>query len=117
MAIVTFRSKAAGEILMFRETAETIFKLFNKPLGLRGVLTPEELPSAIKAIKDEIEREKELIKELKEKENRRFRESKDLDEDKTQEKEKPVFFAQRAFPLLEMMEFALKANEPITWGI
>ena len=26
MAIVTFKSKAAGEIFMFRETAEKIFK-------------------------------------------------------------------------------------------
>ena len=51
MAIVTFKSKAAGEIFMFRETAEKIFKVIGKPLGLRGVLTPEEIPDAIAALK------------------------------------------------------------------
>ena len=43
MAIVTFKSNAAGEIYMFRETAEKVFKVIGKPLGIRGVLTPEEL--------------------------------------------------------------------------
>ena len=51
MAIVTFKSNAAGEIYMFRETAEKIFKVIGKPLGIRGVLTPEELPAAIAALK------------------------------------------------------------------
>ncbi len=47
MAIITFRSRAAGEIYMFRETAEEIFKVFGKPLGIRGVITPEEIPAAL----------------------------------------------------------------------
>ena len=47
MAIVTFKSNAAGEIYMFRETAEKVFKVIGKPLGIRGVLTPEELPAAM----------------------------------------------------------------------
>ena len=53
MAIVTFKSNAAGEIYMFRETAEKVFKVIGKPLGIRGVLTPEELPAAIAALKTE----------------------------------------------------------------
>ena len=56
MAIVTFKSNAAGEIYMFRETAEKIFKVIGKPLGIRGVLTPEELPAAIAALKTEMEK-------------------------------------------------------------
>ena len=61
MAIVTFRSKAAGEIYMFRETAEEIFKVFGKPLGIRGVLTPEEIPAALNSLQLRIEKEKELF--------------------------------------------------------
>ena len=59
MAIVTFKSNAAGEIYMFRETAEKVFKVIGKPLGIRGVLTPEELPAAIAALKTEMERSEE----------------------------------------------------------
>ena len=58
MAIVTFKSNAAGEIYMFRETAEKVFKVIGKPLGIRGVLTPEELPAAIAALKTEIQNAK-----------------------------------------------------------
>ena len=70
MAIVTFKSNAAGEIYMFRETAEKVFKVIGKPLGIRGVLTPEELPAAIAALKTEMEKEKEYLKAVRERESR-----------------------------------------------
>ena len=74
MAIVTFKSNAAGEIYMFRETAEKIFKVIGKPLGIRGVLTPEELPAAIAALKTEMEKEKEYLKAVREREDKLFKE-------------------------------------------
>ncbi len=117
MSIVIFKSNASGEVIMFRESAEVIFKAIGKPLGLRGVLTPEELPAAIKAIRNEIEKEKVVIEEIQRKEDKKFRESKDLDEDEEKNREKPIFFSQRAFPLLEMMEYSLKEDVPVTWGI
>lgn len=117
MAIVTFKSKAAGEIFMFRETAEKIFKVIGKPLGLRGVLTPEEIPDAIAALKDAMEKEKEFLKGLREREDKRFREGKDLDEEKQPAIEAPVYFTQRAYPLLEMLERSLKEDTPVVWGV
>ncbi|MCD8339925.1 MAG: DUF1840 domain-containing protein [Burkholderiales bacterium] len=115
MAIVTFRSNAAGEILMFRETAEAIFKIIGKPLGLRGVLTVEELPEAIKSIKHQMEKEKAIIKEETAKEDKQFRQFQDLDQDDKKKREKPIFFTQRVYPLLEMMEFSLKDKVPVMW--
>ena len=103
MAIVTFKSNAAGEIYMFRETAEKIFKVIGKPLGIRGVLTPEELPAAIAALKTEMEK--------------LFKEGKDLDEEKKPSIEQPVYFTQRAYPLLEMFELSLKDDTPVVWGV
>lgn len=117
MAIVVFKSKAAGEIYMFRETAEKIFELIGKPLGLRGVLTPEELPEAIAAVKKEMDREKEFLKGVREREDQRFREGKDLDEEEKPAMEAPVYFTQRAYPLLEMFELSLKEDTPVVWGV
>lgn len=117
MAIVAFRSQAAGEIFMFRETAEKIFKVIGKPLGLRGVLTVEEMPAAIKALKQEIEREKELLKGLRQKEDKDFREGKDLDKEKQSPFEQPVYFGQRAYPFIELVERSLKEDKPVTWGV
>lgn len=117
MAIVTFKSNAAGEIYMFRETAEKIFKVIGKPLGIRGVITPEELPAAISALKKEMEKEKELLKAVREREDKRFKEGKDLDEEKKPAIDEPVFFTQRAYPLLEMFEMSLKEDTPVVWGV
>lgn len=117
MAIVTFKSNAAGEIYMFRETAEKIFKVIGKPLGIRGVLTPEELPGAIAALKKEMENEKELLKAARDREDKRFKEGKDLDEEKKPAIEEPVYFTQRAYPLLEMFEMSLKEDTPVVWGV
>ncbi len=114
MAIITFRSRAAGEIYMFRETAEEIFKVFGKPLGIRGVITPEEIPAALKA---RIEKEKELLKEVKAKEDKAFREGKDLDKEKKSAMEQTVYFTQRAYPFVEMLERSLKEDAPVTWGV
>ena len=117
MALITFKSKAAGEIFMFRETAEKIFKIIGKPLGLRGVLTPEELPLAIDKIKLEMEEEKKYLKAIRAKEDQDFRQGKELDKEKTNPIEAPVFFTQRAYPLLEMMQLSLKDNQPVMWGV
>lgn len=117
MAIVTFKSNAAGEIYMFRETAERVFKVIGKPLGIRGVLTPEELPAAIKALKTEMEKEKEYLKAVREREDKLFKEGKDLDEEKKSSIEQPVYFTQRAYPLLEMFELSLKDDTPVVWGV
>lgn len=117
MAIVTFKSKAAGEIYMFRETADKIFKVIGKPLGIRGVLTPEELPSAISSLKTEMDKEKEYLKAVRDREDKLFKEGKDLDQEKKPALEEPVYFTQRAYPLLEMFELSLKEDTPVVWGV
>lgn len=108
MAIITFRSRAAGEIYMFRETAEEIFKVFGKPLGIRGVITPEEIPAALKALQVRIEKEKELLKEVKAKEDKAFREGKDLDKEKKPRWNKLSILLKELTPLLKCLNALLK---------
>lgn len=114
MPIITFQSKESGELIMFQETVERIFKLLGKQLNKRGVFTPEEIPEAIRKIREEIDREKEIRDAWREKEEAAFRAG--IVEEK-EKKEPPVFFSQRAVPLLEMLETARKFNIPVTWGL
>jgi len=114
MPIITFQSKESGELIMFQETVERIFKLLGKKLNPQGVFTPEELPEAIRKIREEIQREKEIRDAYREQEEAAFRAGV-VEKDK--EKEPPVFFSQRAVPLLEMLETAQKYNIPVTWGL
>lgn len=113
MAIITFKSKACGELYMFRQTAEKIFDVIGRKLTEQGAIPPEAIPAAITAIKKEIEKEKALIQEYKAREEDRFRKGV-YEEEK---KEPPVFFTQRAFPFLEMLEFSLKEETPVFWGV
>ena len=76
-----------------------------------------ELPAAIAALKTEMEKEKEYLKAVREREDKLFKEGKDLDEEKKPSIEQPVYFTQRAYPLLEMFELSLKDDTPVVWGV
>ena len=104
--MVTFRSKAAGEVIMLGEHAKPILEIAGKALGdtlpERGVFTPEQLPAAIAGI----ERALAVTKDPK------------FDEDDPEEAamaRQYVGLAQRAFPLLDLLRRADAKGVNVTW--
>lgn len=102
--IVTFKSKAAGDVIMFGESAHQLMKIMGKDPDSQGIITAEQLPAAIAALKGVIE------------ESRRQSGPDDEDADKPAIAQH-VSLAQRAVPLLELLEWAHKKNAPVMWGI
>ncbi len=103
--IVIFKSKAAGDVIMFGDAAHALMKIMGKDPDPTGIITPEQLPGAITALKVAIEEDRTKP-----------------GPDEEEEAEKPamartVTLAQRAVPLLELLEWALKKNAPVTWGV
>jgi hypothetical protein len=103
--IVTFKSKASGDVIMFGDAAHKLMQIMGKDADPTGIITPEQLPGAIAALKAAIEKD---------------RQQPGPDEEK--EAEKPVMartvtLAQRAVPLLELLEWAQKKSTPVTWGV
>jgi len=103
--IVTFKSKAAGDVIMFGDSAHALMKVMGKSVDRTGIITPEQLPGAIAALKAAIEESRSQPAP-----------------DEEVEAEKPamtqhVSLAQRAIPLLELLEWAQKKNTPVTWGV
>lgn len=103
--IVTFKSKAAGDVIMFGDIAHALMKIMGKDPDPQGIITPEQLPAAIAALKAAVQ------------ESRR---QPAADED--EEAQKPamtqaVSLAQRAVPLLELLEWAQKKSAPVMWGV
>lgn len=103
--IVTFKSKAAGDVIMFGENAHQLMKIMGKGADRTGIITPEQLPGAIAALKTAIAESRG-----------------EPGPDETAEAEKPamtqhVSLAQRAIPLLELLEWAQKKGAPVTWGV
>jgi hypothetical protein len=111
MALVVFRSKAAGEIFMFAETARRIFDIIGRQEAPRGVITAEQVPDALRKLVAAVDEEKEQIKAAKE-----DAELQDKQGEGTVQQQ-PVTLAQRAFPLIEMLRAAQTKNVDVTWGI
>jgi len=105
VAIVIFRSKAAGEIIMLSDAAYPLLERLGKTPGAQGVLTPEELPQAIATLTAAIA------------EDRATNQGNADAEPTVPVSQRPVTLAQRAFPLLEMLRAAGQRSVPVTWGV
>jgi hypothetical protein len=111
MALVVFRSKAAGEIFMFAETARRIFDILGRQEAPRGVITAEQVPEALQRLVAAVDEEKAQLKAAKDE-----AELQDKQGDGTVQ-QRPVTLGQRAFPLIEMLREAGKKKVDVTWGV
>jgi len=105
--LITFKSKAAADVLMYQQHAEPILHLLGK-LSERGVISADEMPDAILKLEAEIARQKNMhvAKPVTEDEY--------VSHDQAMQS---VGFSVRAFPLLEMMRAAKRNQSPIMWGV
>jgi hypothetical protein len=103
--IVTFKSKASGDVIMFGDAAHALMKIMGKDPEPTGIVTPEQLPAAIAALKAAIE------------ESRRQPGPNEEEEAEKPAMTQSVTLAQRAIPLLELLEWAQKKSTPVTWGV
>jgi hypothetical protein len=113
--LITFKSKAAAEVVMYEEHAKRILDLLHKDVK-RGIITDEETGRAINKLENEIAASKlhSAAEEVKH----------DIDEhhgdngdDHDHEHAQFVSFATRAYPLLEMLKAAHKDHQNIMWGV
>lgn len=111
--LITFKSKAAADVLMYKEHAKPLLDVLHKELD-RGVLTPEEVPGAISTLEAYIEQNRE--------QNRTsvVREPEPQDDDPYETEQQPaarVALSTRAFPLVEMLRLAHKTGVGVMWGV
>jgi hypothetical protein len=110
--LVTFKSKAAAEVMMYEHHAKRILDLLDKDLK-RGIITPEETASAIAKLEAEIAECKahpisdEVLQDV----------DAHHGDDHEHEQSEPVTFATRAYPLLEMLRAAHRTGNNVMWGV
>lgn len=110
--LLTFKSKAAGDILMYEKHAKPILDLLGKDVT-RGIITSEEMPDAISRLENEIEEIRR--REAADQAERAAQAGEEEDEAPAQKQ--GVSFATRAYPLLEMMRAARKMGADVMWGV
>jgi hypothetical protein len=108
--IVTFQSRNSADVMMFGDVARHMMQLIGKEPADRGVVTVEDLPAAIARLKAAIAADKAA---------RTNRPAGAQAENKAaaDEREPVVGIAQRALPLLELLERSLKEDAPVLWGV
>lgn len=124
--LVIFKSKAAGDMIMYERHAKMILDLLNRETK-EGIIMADETAWAIGVLEAEIERrkaEEALEKEQREKEEREEEERQEKgerpDKDERRDarpKEVPVSFSARAYPFLEMLRAANRKKRDIVWGV
>jgi 6,7-dimethyl-8-ribityllumazine synthase len=106
--LITFKSKAAGDVMMFGDVATQMLRLMGKAHEPKGIITVEQIPDAIARLKQAAAEAKAHAA--------------DKEEPRVEKvpggSERPyVSIALRAVPLIELLERARQAKEPVTWGV
>jgi hypothetical protein len=109
--IVTFQSKASGDVIMFGDVAHNMMRVMGKEPTAQGIVTVEQLATAIAQLKVAIDQDKQAGRATTEETRPQY-------EDAADGGKRPyVGFSQRAVPLLELLERSLKDRVPVVWGV
>lgn len=99
--LITFKSPASADVMMFGEVAEKMLEIIGKEPSGKGIITVENLPAAIARMKDAINADVQS----------RGQATQDANGADS------VSIAQRALPLVELFERSLKQEVPVVWGV
>lgn len=105
--MIRFSSAAAGDVHMLDEHAKQILDKLGKTSGDRGVISPDQIPGALEALRAAIAKDKP----------QHARPEDTDDPDERQRREQDVDLGRRAYPLIDMLERAAKKNKDVTWGV
>lgn len=107
--IVTFRSQASGDVIMFGDVARHMMKIMGKDASEKGIVTVEQLPDAIARLRAALAADKADHARAV---NADWPQS----ELESRSESVPVSLTQRVVPLLELLERSLRKNKPVIWG-
>jgi hypothetical protein len=113
--LITFKSKAAAEVMMYEEHANRILDLLHKD-HKRGVITAAETANAIKLLEGEVTVSKAHIASEAIQRDVLAHHGENGD-DNEHEPLQSVNFSSRAYPLLEMLRAAHQENQDVMWGV
>ena len=103
-----FKSRATGTITMTESVGRKVLGILGKSPDPKGIVTVEQLPGAIQALKTAAERDRKAEEAAR---------SGTANQDDDDDSKNYVGISQRVVPLIEMFEESLKAGKDVTWGV
>ena len=105
--LIVFKSAASGDLITFEKNAREMLDVLGKDRDEgKGIVTVDQLPAAIDRLKQAIAED-----------SARHAAAPDDETPAASGTGDGVSFHQRAVPLLDMLERALKDAVPVTWGV
>jgi hypothetical protein len=117
--IYQFETQAGGRITYTDVVGAEILHLIGKQAGPRGVITVDEIPSALQALEAAVVREKARGQAVAtgQRSDLEPHATDGTPRDDEREREPVVTLGQRAYPFVDLLKFALQQRENVTWGI
>jgi hypothetical protein len=107
--LITFRSQASGDVMMFGDVAKQMLMIIRKEPADTGIVTVAQLPDAIAALKDAI------VADTAASTGHSSSGQRGSGTEPNDGAASFVSASQRAHPLLELFEWSLKADKPVLW--
>lgn len=109
--LVTFSTKAHGDVTMFDYVAEALLRLMGQSGAVPGALLADDIPPALERLKAAIaESGSQPGPESPRAEEQPSEQRSD------EEAPPPVSLRQRAYPLIGLLEAAAREKADVTWG-
>jgi hypothetical protein len=99
--LVRFRSDA-GDLLMFGDVAVTLLKMMGQTGDLPGAILASDIPAALDRLQGAVGSQ---------------RDTSSPGDGSHDERDPPVSLRQRAFPLIELLQRAIKKNVDVIWQV
>ena len=122
MALLEFRSKAAGGFFLMPATFQEVCKVLSRNYSESGSWDAEDLEKILQILEREVTREKVERKNIGEMLRQKSLAGRgyaaiDRQEEEQRQFENQVSFGMRTFPLREMLRAAIKKGVPVMWGV
>jgi hypothetical protein len=103
--IYKFKSKATGDLIMLGPNGDQLLRLLGREPSPQGILEPADMPAARQRLQAALAEAEAAAAQAG---------TDDADDERARQ---AVGLRQRIWPLLQMIERAAAAGEPIVWGV
>lgn len=97
--IYKFRSPATGDVVMLGPNGDELLRLLGREPAAKGIIEPAAMPAAIAALRAAVAR------------------AEAPPEEEDGDPSRAVGLRQRVWPMVQMLERARAADEPVVWGV
>jgi len=104
-----FKSQATADVVMLETNARQLFNIIGKPVAPEGVITLEQMPTALSALETAIGQEASV--------SPHNHDAYAVEDHDTKAEREHVGLHQRAAPLIEMIKRSLEDGKAIVWSV